>query len=306
MPCIGSFLITAEEKKAHILPVRQNKQMHFKVYQGAVLLNKCLLFMYNYFLTETALQTRHKIWSMDTSRPFVCMRGNEGSFWKIKNLPQQHTMLSKKTMKEYGALNGPKKTTASDELFVHFSRSIFVTNFHGSEWRPVLYKRYKLQWKQHHAVGSYFTSQKSLPSPLSKARICLQPWFTNAFSHQRTFFTVKMKLIHSSPCIEQCRYIFPFYSSMIHFTTLKFPSSYKSCYLERIKNGKHSWPSCLKPLGHSISLKSQEHELYWLSERCGQAPGRQIISSPWLFLWRANYYEDYTLERVFLEISAPL
>lgn len=152
------FFDNSRGKKAHILPVRQNKQMHFKVYQGAVLLNKWLLFMYNYLLTETALQRRHKIWSMDTSRPFVCMRGNEGGFWKNQKFASATHNALKETIKEYGALNGLKKTTASDELFVHFNRSIFVTNFHGSEWGPVLYKQYKLQWKQHHAVGSYFTS----------------------------------------------------------------------------------------------------------------------------------------------------
>lgn len=152
----------------------------------------------------------------------------------------------------------------------------------------------------------WFIFHKS--SPLSMARICLQPWFTDAFSHQRTFFTVKMKLIHSSPCIEQCWYIFPFYSSMIHFTILKFPSSYKSCYLERIKNGKHSWPSCLKPLGHNISLKSWEHELCWLSERCGQAPGRQTdhflsmaFSMTSKLLWRL-----YSRERFSRDLSSPL
>lgn len=78
-------------KKAHILPLRQNKQMRFQVYRWAVLLNKCLPFMYNYFLTETALQTRHKISSTGTSRPFVCMCSNERGFWKIKTLHQQHT-----------------------------------------------------------------------------------------------------------------------------------------------------------------------------------------------------------------------
>lgn len=153
------------------------------------------------------------------------------AFEKSKVCISNTQCSQRKWIKEYGALNGLKNRTAGDELLVHFIGSIFVANFHGLEWGAVVYKQYKTAMKtiQNHAVGSYFTSKKSLPSYLSRARICLQPWFTNAFSHQRTFFTVKMKLICSCPCLEQRQRIFFFYSSMIHFTILKFPSSYKSC-----------------------------------------------------------------------------
>lgn len=162
-PCCFFFFSNNSREKTHILPVRQNKQMCFKVYQGALLLNTRLSFMYNYFPTETAFQTRQKIWSRGTSRPFVYVCGNEGGFWnKIC-----YTWFSqRKWTKDYGALHGLKNRTASDELWARFSRSTFVTNFCGPEWGVLLHKQFKTAVKtiQHHTISSYFTSQSSLPA----------------------------------------------------------------------------------------------------------------------------------------------
>lgn len=169
------FFDNSRGKKAPILPARQNKEMLFKVYQRAVLWNNCLSFLYNYVLTETALQTRYEIWSMGTSHPLVCVHGNEGGFWKVGNTHQQHKMLSKKMNKRPWCSKWPKEQNSQWWVLVHFIRSIFAANFHGAEWRAVLYKQQKITTKtmQHHGLSSYCTSQESLKSDFSRAETTL-------------------------------------------------------------------------------------------------------------------------------------
>lgn len=121
--------------------------------------------------------------------------------------------------------------------------------------------RTKLQWKQQGIMP--LVSVSNSPSYWSRARICLQPWFTNAFSLQDNFFFFSQWKWSSyvRACLEQCWHIFLLYSSTAHFNHFKISFQLqvlqKEGYLERIKNGTHVWPSCLKPLNHSIALKSQ-------------------------------------------------
>lgn len=92
--------------------------------------------------------------------------------------------------------------------------------------------------------------------------------FFHSENEAHTFWALPQALLLYIPFLLQCDSFYNFQ------TSFQLQVLQRDCYLERIKNGKHSCPSCLKPLSHNTSLKSQHQGLHWLSERCGNVAGR--------------------------------